>query len=540
MVQTITVKDTQAPQTPVLADVTVGECSGTPVAPTTNDNCSATITGTTTTVFPITKQGVTVVTWTFDDGHGNKTTANQNIIVKDTKAPVIPVLADVTVGECSGTPVAPTANDICSGTITGTTTTIFPITKQGTTVVTWTFDDGNGNKTTANQNVIVKDSTAPVAPTLSDVTLEGCSGTPEIPTADDACSGTIIGTTTTVFPLVKQGTTVVIWTFDDKNGNVTTVSQNVIMKNTIVAPVSKGDQTACAADQVQTLTATASSPEGTKVVWYNSATAGSMVSSPTLNAVGTITYYAETVNTTTGCSSLNRTPVTLTLYNCSIGIIKTVVFDDNNGDGFAQAGETLSYSFEIENLGNVPLTNVSVSDIKEGLILNGDPINLAVGESNTRGFSGIYKLTQSDINLGKVSNQATVTGTTPLNTIVTDISDDSSFLEDKPTVLDVTGCVIEVFNAVSPNEDGKNDAFYIRGLECYTDNTVEIYNRWGVLVFERDHYNNVDRVFKGISEGRTTVNQSSELPAGTYFYILKYKDSDNGMHEKSGYLYITR
>ena len=35
---------------------------------------------------------------------------------------------------------APTATDNCSGTITGTTST-FPITAQGTTVVTWTFED---------------------------------------------------------------------------------------------------------------------------------------------------------------------------------------------------------------------------------------------------------------------------------------------------------------------------------------------------------------------------------------------------------------
>ena len=39
--------------------------------------------------------------------------------------------------------------------MTGTTTTPFPITTLGTTVVTWTFDDGNGNVTKATQNVTV-------------------------------------------------------------------------------------------------------------------------------------------------------------------------------------------------------------------------------------------------------------------------------------------------------------------------------------------------------------------------------------------------
>ena len=107
-------------------------------------------------------------------------------------------------------------------------------------------------------------------------------------------------------------------------------------------------------------------------------------------------------------------------------------------------------------------------------------------------------------------------------------------------MISIEGCAIKVFNAVSPNGDGDNDEFYIRGIECYPDNTVEIYNRWGVLVFEKDHYNNEDSVFKGISEGRTTLKQSDGLPVGTYFYILKYKDSDAKQHESSGYLYLSK
>src|SRR5690606_17008464 len=124
--------------------------------------CALPISGTTTSTVPFTSQGTTVVTWTFDDGNGNVVTADQNVIVDDTTDPVIPTLADVTVGQCSGTPVAPTTTDNCAGTITGTTTTTFPITTQGTTVVTWTFDDGNGNVVTADQNVVVDDTTDPV------------------------------------------------------------------------------------------------------------------------------------------------------------------------------------------------------------------------------------------------------------------------------------------------------------------------------------------------------------------------------------------
>ena len=113
------------------------------------------------TAFPITTQGTTVVTWTFDDGNGNVITANQNVIVADTTDPVTPTLTDVT-AQCEVTTLTtPTATDNCSGTITGTTMTTFPITTQGTTIVTWTFDDGNGNTITQTQNVIINDTIPP-------------------------------------------------------------------------------------------------------------------------------------------------------------------------------------------------------------------------------------------------------------------------------------------------------------------------------------------------------------------------------------------
>jgi hypothetical protein len=177
--------------------------------------------------FPV---GVTPVTVTATDEGGDTTSCSFTVTITDVTKPVQPTLADVMVGECSGTPPTPTTTDKCHGTITGTTTTVFPITAQGTTVVTWRFDDGNGNVTTADQNVIVKDITPPVKPVLPDLTFASCNGaqvTPPKPTTTDNCKGIVTGTTTTPFPITTLGTTVVTWTFDDGNGNVTKANQNV-------------------------------------------------------------------------------------------------------------------------------------------------------------------------------------------------------------------------------------------------------------------------------------------------------------------------
>lgn len=95
-----------------------------------------------------------------------------------------------------------------------------------------------------------------------------------------------------------------------------------------------------------------------------------------------------------------------------------------------------------------------------------------------------------------------------------------------------------VYNGFSPNEDGVNDYFFIDGLSNYPNNTLEIYNRWGVKVFETSGYGIDGNWFKGISEGRATVSKGEKLSTGTYFYILRYKTNEEINREKVGYLYF--
>jgi len=94
-----------------------------------------------------------------------------------------------------------------------------------------------------------------------------------------------------------------------------------------------------------------------------------------------------------------------------------------------------------------------------------------------------------------------------------------------------------IFNAISPNGDDFNDSFRIKGIDKYPDNTVEIYNRWGVKVYEAKSYNESTVMFKGYSDGRTTVSRNEKLPDGTYFYILNYNNGASYV-KKIGFLYV--
>ncbi|ATA75111.1 hypothetical protein CGC52_06575 [Capnocytophaga sp. H2931] len=96
------------------------------------------------------------------------------------------------------------------------------------------------------------------------------------------------------------------------------------------------------------------------------------------------------------------------------------------------------------------------------------------------------------------------------------------------------------YNAISVNGDGLNDYFHIQGIERYPNNTVRIYNRWGVKVFETKGYDNVNRVFRAISNGRVTIEAPEKLPQGTYYYIIEYTDNNNKKHTKGSWLYIKK
>ncbi|RNL82892.1 DUF11 domain-containing protein, partial [Sinomicrobium pectinilyticum] len=222
----------------------------------------------------------------------------------------------------------------------------------------------------------------------------------------------------------------------------------------------------------------------------------------------------------------------------AITLLKTGEFNDENGDGQAQAGETITYRFEVTNTGNVYLDNIEIEDPLPGVTITGGPVSLAPGESDNTTFSGTYTITQDDIIDRGVTNQATVYANATDGSRVSNISDSEDGLGDAPTFIELEGCTIEVFNGVSPNGDGLNDTFKIQGIECYPDNTVEIYNRWGVKVYDTRGYDNNSRVFRGYSDGRATLNQGKRLPTGTYFYVLKYRTENGSVQDKSGYLFI--
>jgi len=87
---------------------------------------------------------------------------------------------------------------------------------------------------------------------------------------------------------------------------------------------------------------------------------------------------------------------------------------------------------------------------------------------------------------------------------------------------------------MTPNDDGVNDFLLIDGIENVPNNVLNIYNRYGVLVYSKLNYANE---FDGKSNRNGAISKASGLSAGVYFYVLTVNDTKE---KYQGYLYISQ
>lgn len=73
-------------------------------------------------------------------------------------------------------------------------------------------------------------------------------------------------------------------------------------------------------------------------------------------------------------------------------------------------------------------------------------------------------------------------------------------------------CEVEIYNVITPNNDGKNDVFEVKNLMDFPVRKLTVFNRWGKKVYSANPYNN--------------DWDGGNLAAGVYYFILEY---DNGI-----------
>lgn len=305
-----------------------------------------------------------------------------------------------------------------TGLISGTYTLIYSICDVNTTALC----------AEAMVTIQISDTTPPVLPTLNAVQAN-CNYTFEIPSTTDACSGTILATTTDALFYDTIGSHTITWYFKDNAGNESSTTQTVSIS---------------AAETEQTLA-----------------------------------HYVA-------CNNDNSEEVNVDL--------------------------NALLPADVAGLGNWEDTDNSTGLIGNTFI----PYQIPVGT---------YRFTY------------TVQNGSCIQKVVVNLQlDNDCIVEPAGT------CILVVHNAVTVNDDRTNDVLFIENITdsaCFVANKVEVYNRWGVLVFESNQYDNDSHAFRGYSQGRSTVG-SDALPTGTYFYTVQGTKPDGTMVRKQGYLYLTR
>lgn len=317
----------------------------------------------------------------------------------------------------------------------------------------------------------------------------------------------------------------------------------------------------CAGDNV-TLTATG----GTAYVWNPGSMPGSTVS---LFATSTTIYTVSSTNIY-GCPG--TATVLLTVNNCSvnvpIGISKKakVVKNDNYVDYYVE------FAFVVKNYATYPMYNVQITDnlvntfplpstftvvpppVSSNSIVvcdqnyNGQGNNnllvansssLLPGQSDTIKivvkFSPNGLITFTNIAVASANNLPTggYSGIdTSANGSDPDPNGNGTPEENTPTVFNVE---FDFFipQGFSPNGDGVNDVFEIRGIRFFPDNDLVIMNRWGNVVYKMHGYANT---WDGTTDTGIEIG-GNKLPEGTYYYILNL---NNSTKPYTGFLYLNR
>ncbi|WP_418057500.1 sortase domain-bontaining protein [Pimelobacter simplex] len=201
-----------------------------------------------------------------------------------------------------------------------------------------------------------------------------------------------------------------------------------------------------------------------------------------------------------------------------LSIDKTALLADANDNDVADKGEVITYSFLVENTGNVTMHGVAIDDPMPGLSATtpASVATLAPGASVV--FTATYTVRQSDVDAGgSVSNAATAGGTAPGGEEITSVPDET----DTSIVPGTPGLAIDKLSALDDtNGNGKADL----GEEITY--TFEVENTGNVTATDVEV---TDPEVTGITPASATMAPGETVTFTADPYVVTQGDIDDGV-----------
>ncbi len=168
-------------------------------------------------------------------------------------------------------------------------------------------------------------------------------------------------------------------------------------------------------------------------------------------------------------------------------------------------GDTLTNSVVLAILDYTPMTINSPSP----LVLECDQDSVPIFASVTGGFGEVTMAWGDTLQTNHIYVPGRQSGVYTVSTF-----DECPRSVSVDIVVD-DGCAIIIPNVITPNGDGHNDRFVVKGIEG-RENQVRIYDRWGKEVLNATNYRN--------------TFAATDLNDGVYFYLIRVKDKDYTGH----------
>lgn len=235
----------------------------------------------------------------------------------------------------------------------------------------------------------------------------------------------------------------------------------------------------------------------------------------------TLTYCLESLAslTASGAASYSWTgPAGFTSTNATVNITSLSAADEGyyyvTGTDAENCANTDSVYLDV-------VTDVPVTAMNDTIICPGEVLILTSNGGNSYNWAGPAGFASNQQN-PLVTNDASFENSGEYYVVVTDTNGCSGI---DTTVVEVTpneNC-LKIPNLVTPDGDFHNDTWEIIGLDAFEEAEVEVYNRWGNMVYYASPY---DTPWDGTVNKGTTIDGEGKVPVGTYFYIIRLNEGD--------------